>query len=217
MPPSCPAPSAVAHHRGRSFLGSLGLLVTLSAVALAVLLPGGRPGEDLLLSTVAAALLLGIGVTLLIGAKFGRARGLVVPGLVLTLLLATAGNSRTLVRESFGDRVWTPVSAADLHHEYRLAAGNLTLDLQGLDPAGATLATRARLGAGDLTVAVPPDVVVHVRARHIVGNVQITGVEDTGGSNDRTFELHPPDGTAPKGTLDLSLAVGFGDIKVVQR
>ncbi len=55
-----------------------------------------------------------------------------------------------------------------------------------------------------------------MRARHILGNVQITGVDDTGGSNDRSYELHPLNGQAPKGTLDLSLAVGLGDIKVVQ-
>ena len=204
------------HHRAHSYLGPLGLLVTLGAGAGVWALAGGR-GDTLLLSTVLAALLLGIGLTLLVGARFGRARGLLVPALVLTVALASAGDSRTLLRETVGDQVWAPASAAALRPEYRLAAGSMALDLRGLDPAGGTLTTRARLGAGDLTVTVPPDVVVNVRARHIVGNVQITGVDDTGGSNDRSYEVRPPDGGASKGTLDLALTVGFGDIKVVQR
>jgi hypothetical protein len=213
--PAAPAPRAAVTRHRRSFLGPLGLLVTVG-VAAAIWAPAeGRTG-DVLLSTVLATLLLGIGLTLLVGAKFGRARGLVVPALLLTVALAATGGSRIQLGDTFGDRVWAPVSAAELQSEYRLSAGSITLDLRGLDPAGGTLGTRVRLGAGDLTVAVPPDVVVSVRARHILGNVQITGVDDTGGSNDRSYQLQPLNGQASKGTLDLSLAVGFGDIKVVQ-
>ncbi len=218
VPPAAPvapaAPGRVTRHR-RSFLGPLGLLVTVGVAAAIWSPPEARAGT-VLVSTLLATLLLGIGLTLLVGAKFGRARGLVVPALLLTLALATTGNSRIQLNDTFGDRAWAPATAAELHHEYRLAAGDISLDLRGLDPAGGTLSTRVRLGAGSLTVSVPPDVVVNVRARHILGNVQITGVDDTGGSNDRSYELHPLNGQAPKGTLDLSLAVGLGDIKVVQ-
>ncbi|MFD7989544.1 PspC domain-containing protein [Kitasatospora indigofera] len=208
-------PSPPARCRDRSSLGTLGLLVTLGVCAAVWVRPGGL-GKDVLLTTVMAALLLGIGLTLLVGAKFGRARGLVVPALLLTVALASTGHSRATVGDAFGDRVWAPATAGELHGEYRLGAGSATLDLRGLDPAGGTLSTTARVGAGDLTVLVPPDVVVEVRARHILGNVQITGIDDTGDSNDRTYELHPLNGQAPKGTLDLTLTVGLGDIKVVQ-
>ncbi|MFC8454053.1 PspC domain-containing protein [Kitasatospora sp. NPDC057223] len=213
--PAAPAPSAAVTRHRRSFLGPLGLLVTVG-VAAAIWAPQEGRAGTVLLSTVLATLLLGIGLTLLVGAKFGRARGLVVPALLLTVALAATGGSRIQLGDTFGDRAWAPVSAAELQSEYRLSAGSITLDLRGLDPAGGTLATGVRLGAGDLTVSVPPDVVVSVRARHILGNVQITGVEDTDGSNDRSYQLQPLNGQASKGTLDLSLAVGFGDIKVVQ-
>ena len=213
--PAGPAPAAAVTRHRRSFLGPLGLLVTVGVTAAVWAPSGGRAGA-VLLSAVLATLLLGIGLTLLVGAKFGRARGLVVPALLLTIVLAGTGSSRIQLDDTFGELASAPATAAELHPEYRLAAGNITLDLRGLDPAGGTLSTSLRLGAGDLTVSVPPDVLVKVRARHILGNVQITGVDDTGDSNDRSYELHPLDGQASKGTLDLALAVGFGDIKVVQ-
>ncbi|MFC9325399.1 PspC domain-containing protein [Kitasatospora sp. NPDC057015] len=208
-------PATPVRRRERSFLGPLGLLVTAGVCTLLWGLPGGR-GAGVLITTAMAALLLGIGLTLLVGAKFGRARALVVPAVLLTLVLASGNNSGATVGDAFGDRVWAPTSAGELHREYRLGAGSGTLDLRGLDPAGGTLSTTARVGAGDLTVLVPPDVVVSVRARHILGNVQITGFDDTGDSNDRTYELQPRSGQASKGTLDLTLTVGLGDIKVVQ-
>ncbi|MEV4611825.1 PspC domain-containing protein [Kitasatospora sp. NPDC049258] len=216
--PAAPSPApAACVRRPRSFLAPLGLLAAVGAGA-AVWAVGARHGDGVKVSVLLAVPLLVLGLTMLVGAKFGRAKGLVVPALVLTVALAGAGTAvDTRVRTGFGDRTWAPTSAADLRSEYSLGAGNATLDLRGLDPAGGTLATAVRLGAGDLRVTVPSDVEVRLRVDNLVGDVRLPNDEHlSGGDNSRELELHPVGGQASRGTLDLELTLGVGDMKVVQ-
>ncbi|MER8184028.1 PspC domain-containing protein [Kitasatospora sp. NPDC094015] len=210
-------PAAVPVRRHRSCLGPLGLLAAVGAGA-AVWAVGTRHGDGVKLSVLLAVPLLVLGLVMLVGAKFGRAKGLVVPALLLTVALAGAGTAvDTRVRTGFGDRTWAPATAADLQREYSLGAGDATLDLRGVDPAGGTLSTSVRVGAGDLRVTVPPDVEVRLRVDNLVGDVRLPNDEHlSGGDNSRELELHPVGGQASRGTLDLELKLGVGDMKVVQ-
>ncbi|GAA0692236.1 hypothetical protein GCM10010193_53460 [Kitasatospora atroaurantiaca] len=210
------APVVYRHHRRRSFLGPLGLLLSAGAGTLAWWVSRAQ-GEEVRISTVLAAALLGLGVALLVGAKLGRARGLAVPALLLTLALAGTAGSHATVGSAFGDRFWAPTTAGDLQSEYNLGAGDARLDLSRLDPAGGTLTTSARLGAGDMRVTVPANVDVRLTVRNALGDVRLpNGEASTGSGNDRVYQLHPTSGQAAKGTLDLTLTVGIGDIQVVQ-
>ncbi|MFI6445492.1 PspC domain-containing protein [Kitasatospora sp. NPDC050543] len=213
-PAARPARSTAQRQAG-TYLGSLGLLLSAGAAA-TVWWAVDRHGSTALLSTVLAVVLLGLGLTLLVGAKAGRARWLVVPALLLTLALVGLGNSQATVKSAFGDRVWTATSASAVEDEYNLGAGNARLDLRGLDPAGATVASEARLGAGTLTVQVPANVEVRLQTRNGLGSTEITGIEGISDNTRHTYQLHPLNGQASKGTLDLRLLVGLGDIKVVQ-
>ncbi|MER5637110.1 PspC domain-containing protein [Kitasatospora sp. NPDC002227] len=215
--PDRPAPPAVAKpRRQHSFLGPLGLLLGAGGGALAW--AATEPHGDAKLSTVLAAALLGLAVPLLIGAKFGRAKGLTLPALVLTVALAgTFGVRDTTVGEAFGDRSWAPVTAAELRSEYSLGAGDLRLDLSGLAPAGATLSTTVRLGAGDAYVTVPKDVTTHVKVRNAIGDVRLPNDSSSSGvANNRDYTLGPAGGLPAKGNLDLTVYVGIGDIHLEQ-
>ncbi|GAA2744693.1 PspC domain-containing protein [Kitasatospora cinereorecta] len=202
--------------RHHSFLGPLAVLTSLGAAAATVVI-GGHGHGDLRLSLVLAAALLPLGLALLIGSRYGRVRGLVVPALLVTLALAGTANSATTLDDAFGDRTWTVSAPADLQSTYSLAAGDAKLDLSGLNPAGAELGTEVRLGAGDLRVTVPSDVEVRLTVRSGLGEVRLPdGERISGAGTDRMLEVHPTGGRAATGTLDLTLMVGLGDTEVVQ-
>jgi hypothetical protein len=208
--------AAAVRPRHRSFTGPLGLLIAIGAGAVAWVIPYAN-GGDARLSTVLAAALLGLGVSMLIAAVVGRARGLLVPALALTLALSALSGSKVTVTSTFGNRSWAPTSVSELQSRYSLGAGDAQLDLSGLDPAGSTLSTDVRMGAGDLSVTVPSDVEVHLTVRNAIGNVQTPGGDaDSGVGNHREFVIHPTNGQKSKGTLDLTVKLAIGDIQLEQ-
>ncbi|WP_035800925.1 PspC domain-containing protein [Kitasatospora mediocidica] len=214
--PAPPAPAPV-RRRPRSFLAPLGLLLSVGAAALVWRGGFGHHSTTVLLSTVLAVALLGLGLTILLGAKFGRARKLAIPALLLTMLLAALGHSTTSANSAFGDHSWTPAGAADLQHEYALGAGDMALDLRAVDPAGGSVKTTAKLGAGDVHVTLPPDVDVVLTVRSGVGDVTVPdGTLNGGFGTNRTFALSPLQGEHSKGTIVLDIEVGLGDVQVEQ-
>ncbi|MGW3227827.1 PspC domain-containing protein [Kitasatospora sp. NPDC001095] len=211
-----PAPAAVRHPRERSALGFFGFLLAVGAGAAVWAASADHHNPTVLGATVLATALLVVGLTLLVGAKFGRARRLAVTGMLLTLALAFVGHAPDSMRNAVGDREWTVASAADLHDRYNLAAGKINLNLSAVDPAGATLSTKVDLGVGDITVTVPDDVTVNVVARVGLGNV--SAPDDRSDSTGRhTYLIGPANGQPAKGTLNLELGLGLGNIKVVQQ
>lgn len=215
--PRRPEPAAaVRHPRERSALGFFGFLLAVGAGAAVWAASADHHDPTVLGATVLATALLVVGLTLLVGAKFGRARRLAVTGMLLTLALAFVGHAPDSMRNAVGDRDWTVASAADLHDRYNLGAGQIRLDLSAVDPAGTTLATKVDLGAGDLTVTVPDDVTVNVVTRVGLGNVSVPG--EQGDSTGRhTYLIGPANGQPARGTLNLELGIGLGNIKVVQQ
>ncbi|MGW6914988.1 PspC domain-containing protein [Kitasatospora sp. NPDC054939] len=214
-PRRAPAPVRVHRHR-HSFLGVLGLALAVGAACLVWSLSSRQPTEPVV-TTVLATALLGVGLTVLVGARFGRARGLTVVALLLTVSLVVVGNSPGSVQNAFGERSWTVTSAQSLEGKYTLGLGEGTLDLTGLDPAGGTLHSEAEVGVGELNVLLPSDVTVELTVRNLLGDVKVEGQDANSGHVSRTFRLDPLNGQASKGTLDLRLTVGLGEIKVVQQ
>src|SRR5687767_7834436 len=98
--------------------------------------------------TVLSCLLIALGIGLVLTARRAGGIGLVVVGLVLTVVLAsTSAVDPGLLQRGAGERTFAPATASELEARYALGAGSLTLDLTRVDPADlAGERVRAQLG-----------------------------------------------------------------------
>ncbi len=162
--------------------------------------------------------LIGVGIGLVAGSRRGSYTGLIVLGVVLTLLLMVGSSDR----EDDSGRFWLspsvthferPLESSELR-PYRIDTGRLTVDLTELRLDERTYKVSARVGAGQLVVVVPEGVPIRVNARSGVGNVDIAGDEASGIGADEDFEAPGFDEARPR--FDLHLRVGVGSIRVRQ-
>ena len=99
---------------------------------------------------------------------------------LLAVPFAAAGIAISHAKGGLGDRVERPATVADLEDEYRLGAGELELDLHGLElPPGETH-VKARLGFGELHVIVPADAAVRATGKVDWGEVSVLGLDGEG-------------------------------------
>jgi phage shock protein PspC (stress-responsive transcriptional regulator) len=221
-PPTAPAPAWVPpprrRERRRAFLGPLTFGVALVVTGLAAVLDN-LGVVDLTLGRALALFLTVIGLGLLVGGWWGRAWGLIPVGLLLIPVMAVAGlaDSEPL-RGGFGERLWQPRTAAEVRPVYRLAGGELIVDLGRVRFEPGTTAVEASLTAGRLLVVVPDEVTADVRGRAGVGNLDLfeTGDEDWGVQVDSSVTQPPTKapkaGAAP--TVRLDAHVGYGLVEV---
>ena len=210
LPPPEPAPPGL--RTGRFLLG----LVILAAGVAALL--QALDVTTVPWKAVLPGALIAVGLALVVaGSRSERSQGgLIAVGIVLTVVLAAATVVDIPFEGGVGQRVERPATLADLEDEYRLAVGELTVDLTGLDLlhrsvlAGLPLETiRARVGIGQLVVIVPSDEPVRVEGRAGVGEVSIFGESDGGLGVHKEY--------APAGasvTFSLDLSVGIGEVVV---
>lgn len=203
--------------RERSALGQ----ITFSLMCLAL---GGLAVIDVAGANVSFTAYVGTALAmtaagLLVGSWLGRARWLIPVGIILSLALG-AGYGAERVTDEFGEnpvRVMTvtPTSIEEIQQGYEWAAGDITLDLRGLDFANQDLSVPVHLGAGDLEILLPPTVDVTAIADVGVGDSNIFGTSRDGvGMSSRTTDLGS-DG-AGGGTLELTITLGAGDLQVTR-
>jgi phage shock protein PspC (stress-responsive transcriptional regulator) len=153
------------------------------------------------------------GVAALIGLRMERRIGLlVVLGVLLVPVAAAAAVADIRLDDHFGDRTRAPVTAAELPHEYRLAAGQFNLDLTHIALPEGTTTVRVHIGAGEARVRVPAGVPVRVEGNVDAGEARVLGARDDGVSVDPSHT----DRAWPTATTRLTLRVelGFGDLDV---
>jgi hypothetical protein len=188
-------------------------LVALALGALGLYEASGGHVADAAYPAVALAI---IGGMLLLGAFFGRAGGLIVLGLLASLVLGGAA----VANPSFdGDRdlVAHPTSAAAVHDSYTVPAGRIELDLTHLsdvsDLDGRDIALDANVG--EIVVVVPDDVAVNYDAHVEAGGaIDVPGASRDGWGSSLEGELAST-GT-PAATVDLDLGLRFGHIELRQ-
>jgi phage shock protein PspC (stress-responsive transcriptional regulator) len=227
-------------------LGSLGVLVPLSFLALAGLvvwwLVSGEglsgSGRDvarrsalglgvLLLSavifaaggwavgtgggTLAAALVIGAGAAVALGAFVHPVRWLVLPALGLALGAGIASAADLDLRGGAGEREYRPLAATDVRDHYRLGVGRLVVDLRRAQLDAGDVPLELEVGMGQAVVLVAEDVCVATRARVAMGGVQVFGRDNAG--IDLDWEDRP---VAPSGVtrLVVDAHVGFGGLEV---
>ena len=100
----------------------------------------------------------------------------------VAVVVAGAGGAIAAVeaKGGMGERVERPRTLVDLDDEYRLGAGQLELDLSGLElPEGETRVA-ARVGFGELDIVLPPGVPVDVTSEVEWGDVDVLGRGEEG-------------------------------------
>ncbi|MEU4566803.1 PspC domain-containing protein [Micromonospora sp. NPDC023956] len=217
-PPAQPPPRrAPKPPRERSPLGAVTFsLVFLACGMVAVLDLVGVVRVSA--SAYFAATLATIGLGLVVGAWFGRARWLIALGLVTSAALGfvTAAESFAEWRTMNGNVSWTPTSYEDLAPRYENTFGDAVLDLRGVDFGQRDTRTTVIISFGDATVLVPPNVDVITHAEVHAGDAVIFGVRS--GGLDRQVRESTDLGAdgAGGGTLRLFIQVNAGALEVTR-
>jgi phage shock protein PspC (stress-responsive transcriptional regulator) len=112
------------------------------------------------------------------------------------------------VGNGVGDRNYVVAGTVDLHRDYKLGIGDMTLDLRNVEfPAGETH-VNARVDVGNLDVIVPSDVALRIHGEAQAGEVNLLGNSVDGHNADDTLSQ---DGAR---VLDLDAHVGAGVVTV---
>jgi phage shock protein PspC (stress-responsive transcriptional regulator) len=160
---------------------------------------------------VAAGLVIGAGVALLVGAFVRPVRFLVLPALSLALGVGFVSAAGVDLKGGVGERKYRPAAAADVRDHYRLGAGRLVVDLRDAELPRGDVPLHLKLGMGEAVLVVPEDVCVATHAKVGVGDVQLFD-HDNGGI-DVDFEDLP--GAAPTVTrVVVDADIGFGAFEV---
>jgi phage shock protein PspC (stress-responsive transcriptional regulator) len=203
--------------RQRSVLGRLTIALAFIATGGGYLLAQVGALPDHTLRDGLATALLVVGAGLVVGTWVGRARWLALVGVVLLPFVVAASLAQSIglsFAGGMGDRTVVVADAAALAPAYELGAGELLLDLRGLDVPADGAATRVRVGAGDLRVLVPPDARVVVDARVEVGRLGIGRQGGEGVGLTRNVTLEPTADDPRAGELRLDLRVAAGQLRV---
>ena len=170
--------------------------------------------------TVLPLVLVAIGVALGVRSFSGTGGGLVIAGIVISLVLA--GSSNRDWNMNFGDgssstassHVYRVLTASDLR-DFRLGTGTLTIDLRQMKMAKKTYHVDAHVGAGKAIIIVSRTVPVRVDAHVGVGSISIFGNRRSQGmGNNDSYES--PTYAQHKTRFDIDAHVGAGSV-IVQR
>ncbi|HEV8622604.1 MAG TPA: hypothetical protein VGR33_06905 [Actinomycetota bacterium] len=208
-PPASPPPTS-RFHAGRLVLGLVVVVIGVTALLQA----GGI--SDVPWKAVLPGSLIAVGLGLVIAGRRSESGqgGLITIGIVLTVVLAAASAVDIPLEGGVGERTERPMSLSAVKSEYRLAVGQLTLDLTSVPvPVTATARpVRARVGVGQLIVELPSDQLAVVRGHAGMGQVTIFGQSDGGFGVDKFVTPIAPTGQPVVFSLDLS--VGIGEVLV---
>jgi phage shock protein PspC (stress-responsive transcriptional regulator) len=186
------------------------LLIGAGVVGLAV-----ANGRNVQPTAIFAGGLLIVGGGLVASAWFGRAWALIPLGLLLLAAISVSALIKVPFAGGIGERHFAPVAATELKDEYRLAVGEMRLDLSDVDlPRGARREITATVGVGHLDLTVPHDVNVQLHGASGLGDVALLGDDshDGGISVDRDLTLDAEHEGAP--TLVIDAEVGVGQVEV---
>jgi len=214
LPPgTAPSPPPRRVPRERSGLGWMtlgGLLVAIGVVTL-------LDFQDVVALTAGQYLAMAvatIGVGLLVGAWYGRARWLIVPGLVLIPFMLAASLIHVPFEGGVGDRLFRPTSIEAVEPEYHLVAGQMLLDLNEVPFGPGTYTIEATTVAGRILVLVPENVRVEIHAKTGAGQVSLFGQTDEGLNVDVRRIFEPRLATTSAGVLRLDLEAALGQVEV---
>ena len=192
--------------------------VALVAIALGVMGIVDVDGS-VLVSAYAAVALAVVALALLVGAFVGRPGGLVALGLAATLALGVTSAVDAAAGSSVeaDETVVVPMDPSEVRSSYTDGNGLFTLDLTDLADTSALdgRSIAIRIGAGDVNVIVPDDVVVRVDAEiEYAGGIDLDGRRSEGHNPVLQDQLGRTSDGAP--VLDLEVDARVGQITVTR-
>jgi phage shock protein PspC (stress-responsive transcriptional regulator)/predicted membrane protein len=207
VPSAAAAPPAPPAPRERSFLGRLTIAAGLIVVGIMGVLDVADVADIRARHYLGTAVLI-VGLGLLVGAFVGRARGLIILGVILTpaLLLSPLGDvdwDNTAVR-------YSPATVADIQDTYTADVGDMVIDLSAVDFGGETVETSADMSLGQIRIIVPDDVSVEARGTVAIGAARVLG-DNTGGIGGMTASGSV---AGDNGTLTVDANLDIGEIEV---
>jgi phage shock protein PspC (stress-responsive transcriptional regulator) len=203
-PPRAPAVrrprSPLAWYAYASVLIAIGVLALVSQVAEVEVQPGQFFGAAL---TV-------LGVALVIGAWWGRARILILVAILLVPIAIFSSFITAPLEGGIGDHRYTPVTAAEVRDEYRSMGGRVILDLTDLHTSPRDIHIAASVAVGQLVVILPEGASVELRTRVGAGDSYVLGSQDVGTSLDSRYVRR----SFRQTTYVLDLEIGIGQVFV---
>jgi hypothetical protein len=186
------------------------MLLGLGVLALLDNLPGAAIEPEPRHYMALAVTILGIG--LLVGAWMGRARWLILLGVIMvpTLLFSPAFEYQWN-SESFNREI-APTTFEQLEPVYNLELGNLYIDLTELPWDGRTVDLDVSVDAGNVEIRLPEGVGLTGQAEVSAGRVAAPGQEYSGLGNPALMFENP----GPDGTVNLDARVDLGNIEITQ-
>ena len=197
---------------GRAPLGTIGFGGVVLALGVALLLQS--VGVIHLTVAMGFGIVFAVlGLTLVVGARFGRSGGLVALGICLLPFAAAALLVPEPLTGGVGNLGYTPPTVSALQPAYRLTAGQLTVDLSQVDLGGRSVSVTTSVAFGHLVVVVPADTTVDLTSKVGAGEANLLGRIDSGVQFSTRFDTST--GVEPSGTLALNVSVGCGQLTVM--
>lgn len=198
---------------------TLGLAMLGGALTAAIMLLTGMLSATTF-PTVLGVPLAVLGAGLVIGAFVRAGRGLVPVALLLSAFTwAVLAVPLDRIRsEGLGDLTVRPASADQVAPSYARAAGDIAIDLRGIDLSapGAPLRTQVTSGAGDIDIWLPPNADVTFTGSSGFGSVQLDGREQQEGPGAQVRETDDlgADGVRSGRPIVIGVQAGAGDVEV---
>ena len=199
--------------RERSYLGWLVLSAAILAAGLLGLLGFLLPASVAIWGVILAVALTILGIGLLVGTRYGRARWLLWLAIPLAFITFATVSASNFVRDNpnwdrwtataeedggwggltIGDRTWTvdPSEATESPLEFQLSAGSAVLDLTELTTLGVQepadpaqpVTIDAGVGVGELIILIPLDMQVDLTGSVNLGQIKVPGESLTEGTD----------------------------------
>lgn len=210
------APAPPQRGRGIVRVAGVTLLVIAGLFGFGSLIAGAAFVTGIGYGFVVASGVVLIGIVLVALSLRGGGRGipwLIVPALALSIGVGVAAAADLDLEGGIGNREYRPATAEALPEDgYELGVGRLAVDLREIDWAPSqAIDLEMRLGAGELTVAVPADVCVVADALAGAGELRVAGQRADGFD----VELLTGEGSSARPQLRLDADVDMGQIRVV--
>ena len=167
-------------------------------------------GVDLGWEAARGVIVMVAGAALVGGAFFGASPWLALPALLVAGVVGAFGAADVQLRGPVGERTFHPATAAELPGTYRMAMGDMKVDLRDVALPPGTTHLKVRLGIGGMRVYVPRGVALRVEGHAGAGRLELAGVTGDGSDVDRSTAI----AAAGRPELDIDAKVGFGEVRV---